>query len=512
MRKFAFFLALLCATSMSYSAGGRVSSLGVRTYGLTLLTVSEVVTNPSNPQAQVAVFHGGVLSDGSATGSTSSTRQSQALPPLAGNLWAPVAYGTPTLANLLSTSAAYSRTIVNSVVGQLKSQLKSSQASSAIFQYDQEVQVYGQPSTPPPHLVWTVYVDSGGRVFYGDPIVIPGEPTYIYAIYTPLNVASGLPTGWAYPNAGTLRYQIMKSKDNSLVQDWVTINVNGAYDDPIQTVNSGAQVDPDAGLKCLVNKASGGCTTGYTDIVTLLGQTGAVATVLDYTRQLQPTMQSNADGTVSPKSALSYDQRNWSWNTCTYQNVGSLGMELNAQTDRYLVMPTGKYSQMGNASQKAQAPTQPFNISANVSPGYVNALPAYVFDAVTTGNPIVQAGSLPNIVNLAPVTETGSKCGASAGTWYLRHPNGEVCAYAHIWCDGGNYSAIVQTWDSQYWRSPPDEENSNSGQVNVTDFPIGGYVSSGRAVIQKTSSNTWNFWSVGGYSTTFSFATNKACQ
>lgn len=499
-------------TQVTYAASGRVSSIGARTYGLSVLTVSEVVTNPANPQAKVGVFHSGVSSDGGSTGSVSGVRANPALPPLAGNLWAPVAYGTPTLASLLATSAAYSRTIVNSVTNQLKAAIKTSNAGSAIFQYDQEVQVQGQPTTPPPHLVWTLFVDASGRVFYGDPIVIPGEPTYIYAIYTPKNVASGLPTGWAYPNAGTLRYQILKSKDNSLVQDWVTVNVNGAYDDPVQTVNSGAQVDPDAGLKCLVNNTSGGCVTGYTDLVTLLGQTGSVAAVLDYTRQLQPTMQSNADGTVSPKSAVSYDQRNWSWTTCTYQNVGNLGMELNAQTDRYLVMPTGKYSQMGTASQKTQAPTQPFNISSNVAPSYVNVLPAYVFDTVTTGNPIVQAGTVPNIVNLAPITETGSKCGASEGTWYLRHPNGEVCAYAHIWCDGGNYSAIVETWDSYYWTSPGSEENSNSGQVNVTDFPVGGYVSSGRAVIQKTSASTWNFWSVGGYSSSFSFATNKACQ
>lgn len=395
-------------TQVTYAASGRVSSIGARTYGLSVLTVSEVVTNPANPQAKVGVFHSGVSSDGGSTGSVSGVRANPALPPLAGNLWAPVAYGTPTLASLLATSAAYSRTIINSVTNQLKAAIKTSNAGSAIFQYDQEVQVQGQPTTPPPHLVWTLFVDASGRVFYGDPIVIPGEPTYIYAIYTPKNVASGLPTGWAYPNAGTLRYQILKSKDNSLVQDWVTLNVNGVYDDPIQTVNSGAQVDPDAGLKCLVDKSSGGCVTGYTDLVTLLGQTGAVATVLDYTRQLQPTMQNNADGTVSPKAAVSYDQRNWSWTTCTYQNIGNLGMELNAQTDRYLVMPTGKYSLMGQASQKSQAPTQPFNISAGVSPSYVSTLSSYVFDPISAGNPITQAGAIPGVVNLSPITESGS--------------------------------------------------------------------------------------------------------
>ena len=444
-------LAVALVTQATYAASGRVSSLTARTYGLTLLTVSEVVTNPSNPQSQVAVFHGGVRSDGGSTGSTSSTRQNQALPPLAGNLWVPVAYGTPTLASLLATSAAYSRTIVNSVANQLKAAIKTSNAGSAIFQYDQEVQVQGQPTTPPPHLVWTLFVDASGRVFYGDPIVIPGEPTYIYAIYTPKNVASGLPTGWAYPNAGTLRYQILKSKDNSLVQDWVTVNVNGAYDDPVQTVNSGAQVDPDAGLKCLVDKTSGGCVTGYTDLVTLLGQTGAVATVLDYTRQLQPTMQNNADGTVSPKSAISYDQRNWSWTTCTYQNVGNLGMELNAQTDRYLVMPTGKYSQMGTASQKTQAPTQPFNLSSGVAPNYVPALSAYVFDPVTTGNPITQAGAVPGIVNLAPISESGSSINTTniglsrnqSTSFYVSNPSTVQTATVAInYLDDGGIVAI----------------------------------------------------------------------
>ena len=399
----ALLIGLLLLGNYAQAAAARA-----RTYGLKLLTISEVVTNPSTPSAQVAMIHSGVASDGGSTGAVSGDRPENSAPPLAGNLWSPVAYGTPTLANLVASATAYSRTIVNTVTAQLRAAMKASQSSSAIFQYDQEVQVAGQPTTPPPHLVWTLYVDAGGRVFYGDPIVIPGTPTYIYAIYTPRSVATGLPAGWAYPNAGTLRYQVLKVKDNSLVQDWVTLNVNGAYDDPVQSLNSGVTVDPDKGLKCLMNKNSGGCATTYSDMVDLLGQTGAVVAVVDYTRQLQPTMQNNADGTVSPKSAVSYDQRNWSWTTCTYQNIGSLGMELNAQTDRYLTMPNGQYNKMGTANQKSQAPTQSFNISAGVAPGYVSTLSSYVFDPMAAGNPITQAGTIPGIVNLSPISESGS--------------------------------------------------------------------------------------------------------
>lgn len=328
-------------------------------------------------------------------------------------------------------------------------------------------------------------------MFYGDPIVIPGEPTYIYAIYTPKNVASGLPAGWAYPNAGTLRYQVLKAKDNSLVQDWVTVNVNGVYDDPIQTVNSGAQVDPDAGLKCLVNSTSGGCATGYTDLVTLLGQTGSVAAVLDYTRQLQPTMQNNADGTVSPKSAVSYDQRNWSWTTCTYQNVGSLGMELNAQTDRYMVMPNGKYSQMGMSSQRTQAPTQPFNISAGVAPGYVPSLSAYVFDTVTPGNPITQAGAIPSITYLAPISETGSSTPTQSitlnsnqgGNIYVSNLasvtqatvtlNGLLNSWG-LWVNGNAAVGLNMSGPGPFYRSSPSQGITNFWDQTVdTWIPAG---------------------------------------
>jgi hypothetical protein len=217
--------------------------------------------------------------------------------------------------------------------------------------------------------------------------------------------------------------------------------------------------------------------TGYADLVTLLGQTGSVAAVLDYTRQLQPTMQNNADGTVSPKSAVSYDQRNWSWTTCTYQNVGSLGMELNAQTDRYMVMPNGKYSQMGTASQKTQAPTQPFNISAGIAPSYVPALSAYVFDTVTPGNPITQAGAIPNIVNLASITESGSSTttqpvdmnygsGTQSATVYLSAaPVRAVVNYYHadnygqLWVNNrlvaGNTLGWMRDIRSLYWGSYP---------------------------------------------------------
>lgn len=396
-------IGLVLMGTMAHAAGPRA-----RTYNLNILTISEVVTNPAVPTSQVATLRSRLQHNGADTGSVSGDRPDNSTPPLAGNLWMPQAYGTPTLANLLASAKTYSQTIAASVTSTLQKAMKSSNSSSAIFQFDQEVQVQGQPTVPPPHLVWTLFTDSAGRVLYGDPIVIPGTPTYIYAIYTPKSVASGLPSGWAYPDAGTLKYQVLKTKDNSVVQNWVTLDVNGVYDDPVQTVNSGVSVDPDKGLKCLINATTSGCTTGYADLNTLMGQTGVIAAVVDYTRQLQPTTQINSDGTVSPKASLSYDQRNWSWTTCTYQNIGSLGMELNAKTDRYLVLPSGQYSLMGSSSLKSQAPTQSFNISSGVSPAYVSALSAYVFDPVTSGTPLTQAGAMPNIVNLAPISETGT--------------------------------------------------------------------------------------------------------
>jgi len=396
-------IGLVLMGTMAHAAGPRA-----RTYNLNILTISEVVTNPAVPTSQVATLRSRLQHNGADTGSVSGDRPDNSTPPLAGNLWMPQAYGTPTLANLLASAKTYSQTIAASVTSTLQKAMKSSNSSSAIFQFDQEVQVQGQPTVPPPHLVWTLFTDSAGRVLYGDPIVIPGTPTYIYAIYTPKSVASGLPSGWAYPDAGTLKYQVLKTKDNSVVQNWVTLDVNGVYDDPVQTVNSGVSVDPDKGLKCLINATTSGCTTGYADLNTLMGQTGVIAAVVDYTRQVQPTTQVNSDGTVSPKASLSYDQRNWSWTTCTYQNIGSLGMELNAQTDRYLVLPSGQYSLMGTSSLKSQAPTQSFNISSGVSSSYVSALSAYVFDPVTTGNPLTQAGAMPGIVNLAGITETGN--------------------------------------------------------------------------------------------------------
>ena len=535
----ALLIVMLLLGNYAQAAGARA-----RTYGLKLLTISEVVTNPGSPSAQVAMIHSGVASDGGSTGSVSGDRPENSAPPLAGNLWVPVAYGTPTLANLVAAATAYSRTIVNAVTSQLRAAMKVSQSSSAIFQYDQEVQVAGQPTTPPPHLVWTLYVDAGGRVFYGDPIVIPGVPTYIYAIYTPLTVASGIPAGTTYPNAGTLRYQVLKVKDNSLVQDWVTLNVNGAYDDPVQTINSGSTVDPDKGLKCLMNKNSSGCTTSYADMVTLLGQTGSVVAVVDYTRQLQPSMQNNSDGTISPKTAVSFDQRNWSWTTCTFQNVGAVGMELNAQTDRYLTTPDGQYSKMGTATVKSQAPNQAFNLSTGVAPSYVNSLSAYVIDPMTPSHPITQAGAVPGIVNLAPITETGASTstqpismsygsGTQSTTTYLASaPVRAVVNYYHAdnygqlwinnrlvvgntlgwmrdirglywgsypydscgWDDWGNYSCSTQYYseltDATGSHGPFYDDNCNWGcQGTSPGWDITGYLQQGNNVITMACAN-----------------------
>lgn len=89
---------------------------------------------------------------------------------------------------------------------------------------------------------------------------------------------------------------------------------------------------------------------------------------------------------------------------------------------------------MGTASQKTQAPTQPFNLSSGISSSYVPSLSGYVFDPVTTGNPITQVGAIPNITNLASITESGNPSSTFQQQVYAGPGNGYCTATSRGRC------------------------------------------------------------------------------
>ncbi|MDE3021187.1 MAG: hypothetical protein KGI54_04945 [Pseudomonadota bacterium] len=267
-------------------------------------------------------------------------------------------------------------------------------------------------------LIETVTVDNVGNVYYGGPRIVAQSPTILYAIYTPLAVASGLPSSWQYPNAGTIQWQLRDMDWNQLTP-FQTINTNGAFDPPQE---SSSTVNPDAGLECLIdNSSSASCPTGYTDIKTLIGQNNASIGILDYVRMLAPvyTVQS---GVQVASVSLSVNTRTLTYAGCganiSYNNVGSYGYTLNNTTDRYMVEEDGTYSHLNQFTSQTLSPTQSYNYTVSLPAADAATLDPQIIDPGGSGT-LEPASNFPGIIYLAPISVVGSSTDSTSMTLNL---------------------------------------------------------------------------------------------
>jgi len=179
-----------------------------------------------------------------------------------------------------------------SIAAALRRTLQLRGLSQASFVFDQQVVVAGAPR--PMQLVWTLGVDSTGRASFASPRLFDAQPSILHAQYIPLRVAEGLPQGWAFPEGGQLRWQLL----NLQLQPIGPINTadtRGAFDPPDET--GGHPVDPESGLRCLVDRrARPDCPAGMPDILSLLDQHAAASALLDYGHRLAPAYDPAAGG------------------------------------------------------------------------------------------------------------------------------------------------------------------------------------------------------------------------
>ncbi len=284
---------------------------------------------------------------------------------------------------------------VNDIANEMKAYMAPKGVSTGIYNYGQRITVKG--AIAPKVLVWQVMVDTMGRVRYGKARLIDESPLFVYALYTPLKVAEGLPSSWAYPNAGMIQWQMVDAEMLAATA-MQTIDVAGVYDAPYATENqapplpAGCAVNsedgavycnPDFGLECFINKQShADCPTGHPDVMQLIDENGASGAFVDYGRKLQPVYDEIEDPpgsenyTRTARVAVSVTERKWipgkrfffiaPGGGARYLNSGTVGYELLSQVDRYRVEVDGQWQIIGTNISNDISPTLTYSKSVTL--------------------------------------------------------------------------------------------------------------------------------------------------
>ncbi|MDE3207426.1 MAG: hypothetical protein KGL58_01105 [Pseudomonadota bacterium] len=292
-----------------------------------------------------------------------------------------------------ATLLAEARFSLDHEAGPLARQLGAYMHSHGIafgwFSYDETVNVAGNPH--PLHLVWSMALDENSRTLYGDPRLIPEQPSILYALYTPRAVMSGLPQEFAYARAGYLDWIVVNDSFEPMT-GWMHKDTGGAFDAP--RILGGVTAQPGWSLACLMDESSHpGCPRNAPDIRTLVNQYGAMMGLVDVVEQVQPAWSElpNGQGGVDEvaKLGVSVDSRSWKKardlffiypaGRATFSETGRIGYELQENVDRYVYRSgSDAHILINRFSTSALSPVQPFSKSVFLSAGQENDCEAYL--------------------------------------------------------------------------------------------------------------------------------------
>ncbi|MBY0438405.1 MAG: hypothetical protein K2W80_09455 [Burkholderiales bacterium] len=421
-------------------------------------------------------------------------------------------------AQLLAQASQHLGAQAPALAATLSAALQSRGLVQATFSFDQQVTVRGAAS--PRRLVWTLSVDRAGRASFADPRLFDAQPHILHVQYIPLRVATGLPAGWAYPEAGQLRWQRL----NLMMQPIgpvATLDTGGAFDPPDRVDDS--LVDPEAGLRCLIDRrARGECPQSFTDVITLIDEQGSASALVDYGLRLAPVYDAvtAGDGRVEQvaRVSLQVDQRELTFGGCsadmTFRNAGRYGYTLTAASDRYAVTPDGRFARLNRTETIALSPTVAYDWSRRLRPVAASALAPMILDPHDPDRPLLAASSVGNLLSLAPITVSGEReqtvvsftpapgdkarlqvevqC-AIEGTWTVRSRvapwaqclsgscNSTYRAYEAVFNRGQPAIAPMQftavTYRGQAWE-PQQAGYDGNGTITVShyDHPCGAFV------------------------------------
>jgi hypothetical protein len=323
-------------------------------------------------------------------------------------------YGsTLTQQQLLTLAITHFAGQAGAVASAMRTALQARGLAHGTFVFDQRVLIAG--ASLPRQLVWTLTVDSGGRYSFAEPQLFDQQPTLLHAQYVPLRVAAGLPQGWAWPDGGQLRWQLLDLQLQP-VTAMMSVDTGGAFDPP-DPVN-GSAYDPDAGLRCLVDRSSNaGCAATLPDIVSLIDLNAAAGALVDYGRRVAPVYDPmrNAAGNTEQvaRVSLQVTLREVTYSGCTadmaYRNAGRYGFTLQATTDRYQVSRNGRFSRLNTQQSLSLSPTQPYDWTRLLQPAAVASLSPLMLDPIDPARPLLETATVPNLLLVAPITVNGSE-------------------------------------------------------------------------------------------------------
>ena len=444
----AFGLALLLGHNIAHGAGP-TAAIGKKNR----TAVSVIETVPLNSTSATftlfsgAVGYGGnglqIQPDNNAYGATSVA----SVPIM------PYASGSKTKDEIVTQAKTFLLPFANNVGDSLKAWMSANNYKAGSFVYEQELIPSGDSRTM--KLVWQLTVADGGRVFYGAPRVIDGDPTYVYITYTSKALAAGLPSTWAFSDAGILKWQLRK-KDGTPQTSWVNIDTQGAYDEPVANGS-----DPNFGVNCLADKSNSPlCPTIYTDAKSLMSSTSSNGAIIDYTRKLQPQNTLLPDGSQQPNMAISFDTRalhhNNSCTNGTLRTAGRYGLTLTNTFDRFVLDETTSFPSLVNRStSNSFSPTQGFDYTQTTALS-ISQIQALVINPFDPSGPLVSTAAVPGVQYTAPIYEDGDTGQTRESINY----NGEyrVCSSSDPWIGnlyqrgrGGRPVYTVQQCGSHMW-------------------------------------------------------------
>lgn len=322
--------------------------------------------------------------------------------------------------------------------------MKTKGISMGFYNYTQQIVVTTSNGTKRKAVAFNASMDVNGRASFGDPKIVDSDPTLVEAHYVPLRSAEGIPDGWKYPDAGKVRWRLL-NKRYEVISDWRVVDVQGAYDTPVDSE------DPDAGLRCLIDKRNSGCLGGKPDVRQFVDEAGATYGLVTYIRELEPVYDDNGDGTLSPRSAISVDQR--VWNCMDYINKGAYGFVLNLRADQYLVKSDGNplaFQKVAEYEAPAVSPTQTYEKKVPVSALNGVHPSSVIISPLENDNsiwPRSDAALMKGVIYVSPVVSTGGSgeiTGAAfAGDMAVRESN----------LGNGTREYYIGTVGDNYWRS-----------------------------------------------------------
>ncbi|MDD5388989.1 MAG: hypothetical protein PHD37_06570 [Gallionellaceae bacterium] len=325
----------------------------------------------------------------------------------------PVASVNPrTASDLIADLTGRIASNISGMTASMVAAMRTQNAATGVLEWKQDVLL---PNSQRGVLAWRMMVDSGGSARYGAPEVLPAEVLTLDVVYTPLNLSAILPPSWPrYADAGLLKWRLI-DRNGTARTAWVTVDAAGAFDDPESTATE--NVDPDAGLKCLIlDRTRCG---GPTDVKTLMDQQGAAGAYVAYTRRLTPLYDNVADPArpgefiQQPRISLTIDNRELRYNGCgqnlTYRNQGAYGYTLAAHAEKYLVDASLRYYPVDWSDQVRTSPTQPYDKSVAVARSYVASIGSLIISPGPTGSELVNSGDVAGITYLAPVVQSGQQ-------------------------------------------------------------------------------------------------------